>query len=150
MTGTPTNQPAPSVTGPDLELEFPSRPEFVRTARHTVAALARMLDVEDDVVDNVRLAVSETVTTAVTSAEAADRMIGLTVRAEDGRMVIEVRDPGAALRRAVEGDPTDIDTLDLPFGETLAVPIIRGLAEEVAVIPDGAGTRLRITLSLGG
>ena len=133
---------------PEIELEFPARPEFVRTARHTVVALVRMLNVNDDVADDVRVAVSEAVTTAIQADHQADRRVSLSAWADTDRLRVEVEAPGPGLARAVEGDPGEIDTADLPFESALSVPIIRGLAEEVFATPTDGGSRIGITLSL--
>src|SRR5439155_19274465 len=55
----------------ELELEFPPKPESVRMARLTFAALARMRDADDGLVEDTKLAESEACTRAV-SANAAD------------------------------------------------------------------------------
>jgi anti-sigma regulatory factor (Ser/Thr protein kinase) len=133
---------------PELQLDLPARPEYVRTARHTIVALARLHEVEDDVLEDIRLAVSEAVTTAIRGEEVEGRRLSVSARVEDEHMAVDVDAPGAALARAIEGDPEDIDTADLPFESALAVPIIRGLADEVSVTPTADGTRIGITVSL--
>ncbi|MGH2572125.1 MAG: ATP-binding protein [Actinomycetota bacterium] len=147
----PRAEPAP--TAPELELEFPPKPEFVRLARHAVAALGRLHEAPADVVDDIKLAVSEACTTAVLSsaAAAAQDPIHVSALADSGRMLIEVVDPASGLLREVIGSPTELDTEDLPFERMLSLPVIRGLVDEVAVAPnERGGVAVRMVVSLGG
>jgi serine/threonine-protein kinase RsbW len=134
---------------PELELEFPPKPEFVGTARHAVSALIRLRDLPDDLVQDVKLAVSEACTTAIADGPGEGLPIRLLVSADADRVVLEVIDPGTGVERAVAGSPTDIDTDELPFERALSLPIIRGLVDEVAITPlEGQGMSLRMVLSL--
>lgn len=136
---------------PELEIELPPRPEFVRVARHAVGALARLHEVPDDVVDDIKLAVSEACTQAIASAADGDGE-PLAVRAWAGadRMAIELADPTSTLLREVAGPPSDLDTEDLPFDRALALPVIRGLVDELAVTPRGdQGATLRMVITTG-
>ena len=63
-----TTLASPPSDGPELDLELPAKPAFVRTARHAVAALARMHDLPDDVIEDVRIAVSEGCTAVLRAA----------------------------------------------------------------------------------
>jgi serine/threonine-protein kinase RsbW len=135
---------------PELELEIPSKPEYVRTVRHTVGALARLHGVRDDIIEDIKLAVSEACTTALGSNPVESKN-PIMVRAWAGpeSMVLEVLDRGSGPVKEVLGDPEELDTLDLPFETVLALPVIRGLVDEVAVSPrKGGGSRLRMTVSI--
>jgi serine/threonine-protein kinase RsbW len=133
---------------PELELEFPPKPEFVGTARHAVSALVRLRDLPDDLVQDVKLAVSEACTTAINVESEDGSSIRLSATADADRVVLEIIDPGTGVARAVAGPPTEIDTDELPFDRVLSLPIIRGLVDEVAITPlEGQGTSLRMILS---
>jgi serine/threonine-protein kinase RsbW len=143
---TPDQAGSPSV--PELELEFPPKPEFVGTARHAVSALVRLHEFPDDLVQDVKLAVSEACTTAI-SDQPDSGPIRVLAYAEPERFVLEVIDPGSGMERAVSGRPTEIDTDELPFDKVLSLPIIRGLVDEVAITPvEGQGVSLKMVLSL--
>jgi serine/threonine-protein kinase RsbW len=138
---------------PGLELELPAKPVYVRTARHAVGALARLHDLPDDLVEDIKLAVSEACTTAVAAAEGledgADAPVHVIVSAEQGRVIIDVADPRGRAPREVSGSPAEIDTEDLPFDRLLSLPIIRGLVDEVAITSQPAGgIRMRMVVSL--
>lgn len=133
---------------PELELEFPPKPEFVGTARHAVAALLRLRALPDDLIQDVKLAVSEACTTAIVDGPGEGLPIRISATVELDRVVLEVIDPGTGVEHAVQGRPTEIDTDELPFHKTLSLPIIRGLVDEVAITPlEGQGMRLRMVLS---
>jgi serine/threonine-protein kinase RsbW len=140
--------PEPDLSVPELELEFPPKPEFVRLARHTVGALARLHDVLDDVVDDIKLAVSEACTTAIGSPEGEREPLVIRASAAGQSLAIDVVDQASTVLREVAGDPSDLDTEDLPFERALALPVIRGLVDEVGVTPrDGGGAILRMVIS---
>jgi serine/threonine-protein kinase RsbW len=141
----------PGSDRPELELEFPPKPEYVRLARLSVAALARLHEVDDEVVEDIKLAVSEASTEAVVAGEsaAADQPVRLRASVDLPQLAVEVSHAGEPPAAEVSGSPSEIDTEDLPFEQALALPIIRGLVDEVALGPgpDG-GTRLRMRISL--
>jgi len=137
---------------PGLELEIPPKPAFVRTARHAVAALARLHEAPEDLIEDIKLAVSEACNPAVARAEAggdpATEPLMIVAAVNDGRFEIEVFDPKGKVAREVTGSPADIDTEDLPFDRLLALPIVRGLVDEVRITPEAGGARMRMIVSL--
>jgi serine/threonine-protein kinase RsbW len=138
--------------GPDLDLEFPPKPEYVRMARLTVAALARLREADDELVEDIKLAVSEACTRAVATngASAPQEPVELLATVYDRALQVEVLDRGPGPDREVSGNPQELDTDELPFDSALAVPLIRGLVDEVGLAPrPGGGTRVRMVVSLG-
>ncbi|HEX2267837.1 MAG TPA: ATP-binding protein [Actinomycetota bacterium] len=137
---------------PELDIQFPPKPEYVRTVRHAVAALARLHGVSEDVVEEIKLAVSEACTIAVhANAELIEaEPVQVLAATDDDSFVIEILDRGPDPERDVLGDPVDLDTEDLPFDKGLALPVIRGLVDEVAVGPrEDGGARVRMLVSIG-
>jgi serine/threonine-protein kinase RsbW len=138
---------------PGLELQIPPKPAFVRTARHAVAALARLHEAPEDLIEDIKLAVSEACTTAVARAESSEGALteSLTVSAavNDGRIQIDVFDPNGTVAREVTGSPSDIDTEDLPFDRVLSLPIVRGLVDEVSISQEDRGARMRMVVTIG-
>jgi serine/threonine-protein kinase RsbW len=136
---------------PELELNLPAKPEYVRTARHTVGALARLHGVPEDVVEDIKLAVSEACNTALLALADLTTTEPITVRAWGGAeaMILEILDRGHGPAREILGDPEEIDTGDLPFESALSLPLIRGLVDELALGPrEGGGSSLRMTVAL--
>lgn len=140
--------PSGSRSEPELELVFPPKPEYVRAARHTVAALARLHDVPDEVVDDLKLAVSEACTHAVSvnarSSEAPVRLVG---SCEDDLIVVEVTDQGPAIDASLLERAPEYDSEEFSFEKGLSLPLIAGLVDEVEALPNpDGGTVLRMRL----
>jgi serine/threonine-protein kinase RsbW len=136
---------------PELDLEVPPKPAFVRTARHAAGAVARMHDLPDDLIEDIKLAVSEACNTVLAGPEgrSAEGEMQVVVSVEGDKLLIDVVDPAGTLGREVSGAPGEIDTADLPFDQLLAVPIIRGLVDEIAITePPGGGVRVRMSVSV--
>src|SRR3954468_7868233 len=55
-------------TAPDLELTLPARPENVAVARHAIGGFADVLEVPDQTLADVKLAVTEACTNVVVHA----------------------------------------------------------------------------------
>lgn len=147
---------------PVVDVSFSALPAHVRTARLVALAVARRAGVDDDLLDEVRLAVGEACSRAVgvngdRSPQAAVRM---TLSDEQSKFTVEVVDVGP-LEAGTEPDlellnpeqlsaPTDaVDVMpDLPPGFGLAV--ISGLVEEFSVSTEGDGTHVRMSWPVTG
>ncbi len=136
---------------PEIQLELSAKPEFVRVARHTIGALARLHGVQDDLIEDIKLAVSEACTNAMARAgESGGAPVEVTAIAQADRLVVEVADQGPPPEHEVSGDPSELSTGELPFDRALSLPLIRGLVDEVTVAPrDGGGGIVRMVVSLG-
>ncbi len=79
-----------------VELEIPPRSAYVGVVRLAIAALARNAGLDEEAVDDLRIAVSEACANAVLSSEAAGSDEPVSVSWEDGsdELVIEVSDHG--------------------------------------------------------
>jgi serine/threonine-protein kinase RsbW len=142
------------VIDPDVEIEIPPRPEYVALVRHVVGAAARMGGLSADLVDNVKLAVSEAATNAVSMSQRAssDEPVQVTAEIEGDRLLVRVTDRGShdeALRSLQTGD-TDPSSLDFSFERGLSLPLIQGLVDEFEIEPrDGGGSVVRMTIIEG-
>ena len=133
-----------------VELRFTALPAHVRTARLVAVSLARRAGVEDDVLDEVRLAVGEAATRAVGRHEASCPAEPVLVRLSDGdgRFVAQIVDRAAGpvgddgqhlLPEAVGDLHLVVETAqELPPGVDLAV--IGGLVDDVTVQDGPAGS----------
>lgn len=99
-----SNQPE----GP-FKLTVPTRPEHVATARLFIASLGRTLGLHAEVIDDLRLAVSEAVTAAVVSAQSNDVTVSGTIGPEG----VSVRVGPLSESNATGGTPTGQPSLDL-------------------------------------
>ena len=145
---------------PTVEVSFTALPSHVRTARLIALAVARRAGVDEQLLDEVRLAVGEACSRAVNvhqHSHAADPIV-MRLSDEQDRFSVQVTDRGP-LEGAAE--TADLDQLDpdsiteaadpdvdaipdlLPPGFGLAV--ISGLVEDVDVTSDAEGTSVRMT-----
>ena len=138
----------PELEPADLELLFPPRPEYVRMARHTVAALARLHDLPDDVVEDVKLAVSEACTNAVTVNAADDQPVRVVATVTGDGLLIEVFDAGPGMDPSLIDRDPELDSEEFTFERGLSLPMIRGLVDELQIVPnEDHGTVVRMRLA---
>ncbi len=135
-----------------VELRFTALPAHVRTARLVAVSLARRAGLDDDVLDEVRLAVGEAAGRAVGRHEAScpDEPVLVRLSDGDGRFVAEVVDrvaDSAAVGAAELTAPTELELVEhpaeeLPPGVDLAV--IGGLVDDVTVEAGPGGCVVRM------
>ena len=136
---------------PDVDIRIPPKPDYVALVRHVVGAAARMGGLSPDLVDNVKLAVSEAATNAVTVSQRAssDEDVRVTAELEGDRLLVQVTDRGShdeALRTLQTGE-TDPSSLDFSFERGLSLPLIQGLVDEFEIeARDGGGSVVRMTI----
>lgn len=132
-----------------VELSLSARPEFVGAIRHVFGALGRLAELPADSVEDLRLAVSEAVTNAITrSADAGD--VRVLARRDPGIVNVEIVDSGPefAIDRETGLDETDPHA---SFEAGLSLPVVRGLVDELELVPgDGGGMRVRFTVRAEG
>jgi serine/threonine-protein kinase RsbW len=88
-------------TEPDLELTLPARPENVAVARHAIGGFADVVEMPDQTLADVKLAVTEACTNVVVHAYPnADGPMGLRASVEEGILRVVVIDGAAASCRA--------------------------------------------------
>jgi anti-sigma regulatory factor (Ser/Thr protein kinase) len=130
----------PDVMGPpDLVLTLPARAENVAVVRHAFGGLGDALDIDDQVLADVKLAVTEACTNVVVHAyPGGDGPMEITAAIRDGRLAIAVRDEGRGM----------LPRADSP-GLGLGLPLIATLAETLEL---GRGaddkTEVRMTFRL--
>ena len=148
-----------------VELRFSALPEHVRTARLVAVSLARRAGMDDETLDEVRLAVGEAATRAVGRHRASCPGELVLVRLSDGdsRFVAEVvdvaRGPSDDAQAAVsaepdlaehaEADPEGVDALDEPLPEGIDLAVIGSLVDDVTVETDGTGSVVRMAWPVG-
>ena len=142
---------------PTVELRFTALPAHVRTARLVAVSLARRAGVDEEVLDEVRLAVGEAATRAVGRHQGTcpDEPVLVRLTDGEGRFVAEVVDR-AADHAAADVSASDVSTADLPDalgglevldGELPAgidLAVIGGLVDDMSVEsgPDGSVVRM--------
>lgn len=142
--GRPALSSPPDLTltdSPDLELTLPARAENVAIVRHALGGLAEVLDVDDQALSDIRLAVTEACTNVVVHAY-PDGEGPLHVSAlldGDDRLTVVVRDDGRGI----------VPRADSP-GLGLGLPLIATLTEALELGKDGdEHTEVRMIFRLG-
>jgi serine/threonine-protein kinase RsbW len=128
-----------AVMTPDLELTVPARPENVAVVRHAMGGLGDAADVSDQVLADIKLAVTEACTNVVVHAYPnGEGPLGVRASVEDQLVTIVVVDRG----RGITPRP------DSP-GLGLGLPLIATLADSLELGTGAAGeTEVRMTFRL--
>jgi serine/threonine-protein kinase RsbW len=121
------DQPMGEISAPapdsDIRLTLPARPENVAVVRHVLGTLAEALRLPHDVLEDMRLAVTEACTNVVRHAyEGHDGTIDVVVRPRSESLEVVVSDAG----RGIGPSP---DTA----GPGLGLPLIVALADTVEI-----------------
>jgi serine/threonine-protein kinase RsbW len=134
----------------EIELEIPARPEFVGLARLVVSSLASSRrHLEDERIDDLKLAVSEACTNAIEAHAQVDVDERVVVRWREAadRFEVSVEDQGPGFDPgALPEHPPVTDPERLNFERGLGIPLIRTLVDEVAFDPSSAGTAVRMVM----
>jgi anti-sigma regulatory factor (Ser/Thr protein kinase) len=119
----------------ELRLELPSKPESVAAARHAVGEFATGRGVDDA---DIRLAVSEAVSNAVTHAFRGREPGKVTIHctATDETLAVVVADDGGGMRPNLESP-----------GLGLGIPLITKLAHEVRFDSSEGGTKVSMSFA---
>ena len=138
---------------PTVELRFTALPEHVRTARLVAVSLARRAGVEEQMLDEIRLAVGEAASRAVgrhlTSCPSEPVLVRLTDGS--GTFIAEVLDVAgeydADAVRALPAEDADpaLDLFDDDLAEGVELAVIGGLVEDVSVAHSPRGTSVTMT-----
>ncbi len=133
-----------------LELEIPTRPEFVALVRLVVSSVASTRRVlAEDRIDDIKLAVSEACTNAIEAhgATATEERVLLRCWSDDRglRVTIEDRGPGFDPESLPEHPPiTDPERLNFERG--LGITLIKALVDDVQFSSTSSGTEVRIAV----
>ena len=110
--------------GSDVRLTVPGRPENVAVIRHVLGAFAEALELPADLVEDMRLAVTEACTNVVRHAyhEGEPGPIDVVIRPNGDQLELIVSDRGAGI-----GPSPDL------AGPGLGLPLIAALADRVEI-----------------
>jgi serine/threonine-protein kinase RsbW len=125
---------APVRPSSDVRLTLPARPENVAVIRHVLGAFAEALQLPADLVEDMRLAVTEACTNVVRHAyhDGEPGPIDVVIRPVGDRLELIVSDRGMGM-----GPSPDVS------GPGLGLPMISALADSVELEPnEGRGSRL--------
>jgi serine/threonine-protein kinase RsbW len=133
-----------------VQIALSPRAEFVGAIRQVLSALGRLVEIPADSVEDLKLAISEAVTNAVTReiAEGSDEEVRIVVSSDERGVTVEVTDAGAAFDvREVAEDGASPSSDEFSFETGLSLPIVRGLVEDLEMLPAGErGLTVRFTI----
>ena len=127
--------------GRSVRLTIPAKPEYITLGRLALTALAGVRPVSDEILYDLKLALTEACTNSVRHAYENGRegSVEIVYELQPDRLVIEVGDEGAGFELAGGNGHGD----ELEEGG-LGIEIIRALADEVEIGPrEDGGSRLR-------
>jgi serine/threonine-protein kinase RsbW len=136
-----------STTGGQVRLIIPARPEYITLCRLALTGLSRLGPFSDELLADLKLALTEACSNSVRHAYAEDEggVVQIVYDLQPDRLVIEVTDEGGGF------DPEDAaaGADDLSEGG-LGIAIIRAIADavEIGARANGTGSRLRFEKAL--
>lgn len=137
------SDPPDVMAAPDLVLTLPARAENVAVVRHAFGGLGDALDVDDQILADVKLAVTEACTNVVVHAYPnGDGPMEIAASIRDGRLAIVVRDDGRGMLPRPNSPGLG---LGLPLIATLAESLELGRGED-----DRTEVRMTFRLAPGG
>lgn len=124
---------------PDLELKLPARPQNVAVVRHALGGLGEALAVDEQMLSDIKLAVTEACTNVVIHAYSnGEGPLEIDALIEDRLLTVVVRDHGRGI----------VPRPDSP-GLGLGLALIATLAESLELgKDDGESTEVRMTFRL--
>src|SRR6478752_5258598 len=123
----------------DVKLTLPARPENVSVIRHVLGAFAEALRLDDELVEDLRLAVTEACTNVVRHAYPPD---------QDGPVEISIQPLEEYVSVIVSDHGRGIGTSSDTTGPGLGLPLIAAIADVVELQPvPGGGSRVAMTFS---
>ena len=131
-----------------VRLCIPAKPEYISLGRLALTGLSRLRPFPDDVLADLKLALTEACTNSVRHAyDGGEGTVEILYELHADRLVVEVTDSG-------EGFDHDVAEPDDPEELTeggLGIAIIEALADELEIAtPNGGGSRLRFVKRFSG
>jgi serine/threonine-protein kinase RsbW len=132
-----------------VRLSIPARPEYISLGRLALTAIARLHELPDEVVGDLKLALTEACTNSVRHAyQDGDGAVEIVYELQPSRLTVHVRDEGPGFT------PPDrtLDAEDAELSEGgLGIAIIRALTDEFELVDsERGGSQLRFVKYLEG
>jgi serine/threonine-protein kinase RsbW len=131
---------APGAAVREVRLTIPAKAEYVLLGRLALSGITRMRPLNDETVNDLKLAVTEACTNSVRHAYGDNGgTVDIVYELHDDRLVVEVSDDGGGF------DPNEVEEAGELTEGGLGIAIIRALVDEFEVGErgDGGGSRLR-------
>lgn len=135
-----------------VRLDIPAQPAFVGVARSVIAAVASVVDgIDDDRLEDLRVAVSEAATNALAShtSDASDERVVLTCTSESDRLVVCIEDSGDGFDPDGVPEPPAIEDAPTARSERgWGIQLIQALVDDVTFRKAGTGTAVDLVMRL--
>jgi serine/threonine-protein kinase RsbW len=141
-TAQPTREPG-SDHGRTVRLTIPAKPEYIALGRLALTGLARLRPLSDEVLADLKLALTEATSNSVRHAYPdVEGSVEISYELQGDRLVVVVTDEGRGFAAA---DRAEVDDLENLTEGGLGIAIIRAVADEfeLGAGPDGKGSQLR-------
>jgi serine/threonine-protein kinase RsbW len=130
-----------------VRLTIPARAEYITLCRLALTGIARLRELSDELLADLKLALTEAASNSVRHAYGDKNagVVDISYQLFSDRLVIEVTDEGEGF------DPAEAEGNAAELSEGgLGIAIIRAIADEVefGVQPGGKGSRLRFEKAL--
>lgn len=131
-----------------IRLTIPARAEYITLCRLALTGIARLRELSDELVADLKLALTEAASNSVRHAYADNHdagVVAISYELHPDRLVIEVTDDGEGFDpAAAKGHPDELSE------GGLGIAIIRAIADDVEIgaRPGGKGSRLRFEKAL--
>jgi len=126
-----------------VRLTIPARAEYITLCRLALTGLARLRPISEELVADLKLALTEATSNSVRHAYPQDGgCVEISYELSGDRLVIEVNDEGEGFDPSEDGTLGDLENLT---EGGLGIAIIRSIADEFSLTrgPQGRGSRLR-------
>jgi serine/threonine-protein kinase RsbW len=131
-----------------VRLAIPAKPEYITLGRLALTAIARLHELSDEVVGDLKLALTEACTNSVRHAYAnGEGTVEIVYELKPGRLAVVVRDEGPGFVPPDRQLGADEDELS---EGGLGIAIIRALTDEFELVDgDRGGSQLRFVKYVG-
>jgi serine/threonine-protein kinase RsbW len=128
----------PATKTPDIELALPARAANIAVVRHAFGALGEALALDEQVLSNIRLAVTEACTNVVVHAypDGEEGQLEILATLQEEKLVVVVRDEGPGI-----GPRPDSPGLGL------GLPLIASVTESVQLGRDDGDERTEVRMT---
>lgn len=136
-------------TGELVRLEVPAQPAFVGVARSVVAAVASALEgIDDDRLEDLRVAVSEACTNAVEAhrRDAVDDRVVVRCTTTADQLEVSIEDRTSGFDPADVPEPPAPETLPSSAERGWGIQLIEALVDEVTFRRTDAGTAVDLVM----
>jgi len=139
----------------EVQLTLPMAPDMEIAASKTATAMAELMSMSPDKIDEVRMAVVEACINAIEHSRAEDRKVHLTfevlgdVASEPQTLRITVRDAGVGFAPDQVEEPSIEEKLTADRKRGWGLKIIHGLMDRVEIDSSVSGTSIVMTKARG-